>query len=87
MLTVGAVGNVRWKDFGITSVTAASLRVTADGQLTLTVPPGSEGGGLAVRAPGGYRLEGRPKDVNVNENQGLYMITFPAGAQTIVLKK
>jgi hypothetical protein len=87
VLTVAAAGEVRWKDFGIASDTAASLHATADGQLTLTIPPGSEGGDVTIRAPAGYRLEGRPKDVKVSEDGGVYAIAFPAGAQPIVLKK
>lgn len=87
VLTVAAAGDVRWKDFGIRSDTAASLHATADGQLTLTIPPGSEGGDVTIRAPAGYRLEGRPKDVQVSEDGGVYAIAVPAGAQPIVLKK
>ncbi len=86
-LTVSADGEARWKDFGVKTASAAELAIAADGQLTLTTPPDSEGGVVTVRAPRGYRMQGKPKEVKVTEKQGEYEIAVPPGANAIGLRK
>lgn len=83
-LTLGAAGEVKWKDLALKGTLAASITAGKD-SLTLSIPAGSPAGEITVTAPG-YKISGNgATEVSANT----YSFKLPASkeAQTISFKK
>jgi hypothetical protein len=86
VLSLGAEGVARWKEYGLKSPVAASLAVLAEG-LVVSFPPDSPGGTVVVRAPPGYGMSAPPDGVAMKAGGGDYELTVPAGSKPVILKK
>jgi hypothetical protein len=86
-LALGAAGEVRYKEYGLSGKTPASLRVSPTA-LTLQLPPGQAAGEIALTAPAGWSLAASAPDlVLTQKNPTTYQFAVPAGLTTVALQK
>ncbi|MHB9130240.1 MAG: hypothetical protein ACYDBB_04000 [Armatimonadota bacterium] len=85
-LSLGAAGEVRSGEYGLTAPSAASLQVLP-AALTVNRPSAVPGGLLTVHAPAGWTVKNAPAGVKLVANGTEYQLTLPEGVATVVLVK
>ncbi len=80
ILTLGAAGEVAFKDFRLAGPGAAALSVKADA-LVLSLPGGSDGGAFSLSAPGDWKLKEAPRGVTLGPRTGpgALVVNVPKG--------
>lgn len=88
VLTLGAPGEVHYKDFALAiPAGSASLRITPT-ELTVALPAAAAGGQLTVTAPDGWAVAHATPGVTLNKTEKTgYVLTFPAGTTAVRLVK
>jgi len=85
-LSLGAEGEVRYKEYGLTAKSPAGLRVSS-AALTLQMPPGQAAGTVLVMAPLQWTLQSNAPGLSMTHKARIYILAVPAGLATVVLKK
>lgn len=78
MLSLGASGEVGWKDYGLAGPNAAALHVTPK-QLSLTVSRDSPRGEYAIAAPGAWKVKKPGTGVKVELRDGQHVVVLARG--------
>jgi hypothetical protein len=87
VLSLGAKGAVRYRDFGLTADHAASLRVGGD-ELLVEAPAGRRGGPLLLTAPGAWKLAQPPAGLSLApQADARWALTIPAELPCVKLVK
>ena len=82
ILHLSTPGSVQYRDYTLASAFPASLRV-APYALTLTLPEGSAGGQITVKAPGKWTTS--QPGVMMKAKGGGYLLTVPANTRTVTM--
>ena len=84
-LSLGAAGEVRLNEIGLSAPAAAALRVSKD-ELELSLPVDTAGGELLLTVPGTWKLKDAPAGVKLAAAPaGAHRVTAPKGVARVLL--
>lgn len=83
-LSLGAAGEVRWKDYGLAAPAAGSLAIAADSLTLCTDGPGGE---YELTAPEGWKVRETTRDVRLRLVDGRHRLLVPEGVARVSLVK
>ena len=87
VLSLGAAGEVRYREYGLSAEKPAAVRTQKD-SLTVSVPTGHAGTTMTLTAPGDWTLKHPPTGATMSrKGADRYVLALPAGTVSVKLTK